>query len=390
MSLLSAILSPGFRQAASLQVTTGSAATDISPALAAMVASIDVRTSRSEAATATLTFDDRRESDGNFMVADAGVFTRWLQVIISVDFQTHVEEVFRGYVVELKPQLPQNGGEAKLVVELQDDGVALSREHMRRVWGEDAPMTDNAILTELIAPLGLTIADGSGEGQSSRALSQDGPPITFLRDRARANGYEIIFARGEVWFGKMRLDASAQETMMVYAGSATNCLSFNVSDAAMQADQVGFEHAPRTEGADPVVEVVGPDLPLLGTTAVASEGATLGTPSVTRVSREGDETEEETRARAVAMANDASMRIRATGELDGTLYGHVLLPALPVRVDGVGTRNGGLYYVDKVTHAFTPDGYRQQFELIRNATGDADSPGAAPLSQALSAISSLF
>ena len=42
------------------------------------------------------------------------------------------------------------------------------------------------------------------------------------------------------------------------------------------------------------------------------------------------------------------------------------------------------------THAFTPDGYRQQFELIRNATGDADSPGAAPLSQALSAIASLF
>ena len=111
---------------------------------------------------------------------------------------------------------------------------------------------------------------------------------------------------------------------------------------------------------------------------------------MTRVSREGDETEEETRARAVAMANEASMRIRATGELDGALYGHVLLPALPVRVDGVGSRNGGIYYVDKVTHAFTPDGYRQQFELIRNATGDADTLGAAPLSKALSAISSLF
>ena len=390
MSLLSAILSPGFRQAASVQITTGPAATDIGPALAAMVAAIDVRTSRGEAATATITFDDRRESDGNFMVADAAVFTRWLAVTINVDFQTHIEEVFRGYVTELKPQLPQNGGEAKLVVELQDDGVALSREHMRRVWGEDAPMTDKAILTELVAPLGLAIADGSGDGQSSRALSQDGVPITFLRDRARANGYEIIFARGEVWFGPMRLDASAQATMMVYAGTATNCLAFNVAEAAMQADQVGFEHAPQTEGADPVVEVVGPDLPLLGSTAVAAEGADLGTPSVTRVSREGDETEEETRARAVAMANDASMRIRATGELDGTLYGHVLLPAMPVRVDGVGTRNGGLYYVDKVTHAFTPTGYRQQFELIRNATGDVDSPGAAPLSQALSAISSLF
>ncbi len=381
---------PGPSLNTALLWATGPAATDIGPALVAMVASIDVWTARAEAATATITFDDRRECDGNFMLADAGVFNRWLQVTIGVDFQTHVEEVFRGRVTELKPQLPQNGGEAKLVVELQNDGVALSRELMRRIWGEDAPMTDNAILTELLAPLGLSVAVGSGDGQSSHALSQGGPAITLLRDRARANGYEIILTRGEVWFGKMRLDASPQETMMAYAGAATNFLSLNVSDAAIQADQVGFEHAPRTEGADPMVDVVGPALRLLGRTAVTAEGTTLGTPSVTRVSHEGDETEAETRARAVAMANDGSMRIRAMAELDGTLCGQVLLPALPVRIEGVGTHNGGLYYVVKVTQAFTPDGYRQQFELIRSATGDADSRGPGPLSQAMSAIVSLF
>ncbi len=389
MSLLASLLNPGFRQAASLLITTGPEAADIGP-LAAMVSATELRLSRTEAATGTITFDDRRGSDGQWLAADAGIFTRWQQITVSADFQTHTEEIFRGYITELKPQLPQNGGEAKLVVELQDDGAALSREHMRRVWGEDAPMADGDILAELIAPLGLSTATGSGTGQSSRALSQDGPPITFLRDRARANGYEIIFAAGEVWFGPMRLDASPQATIMVYAGSGTNCLSFNVADDAQKPDAVAFDHAPQSEGATPVSETVTSDLALLGTTAVADEGAGLGTPSVARLTREGDETEEETRARAQAMVNDASFRIRATGELDGTLYGHVLLPGLPVRVDGAGSRNGGLYYVDKVTHAFTPDGYRQQFEAIRNATGDSDALGAAPLSKALSAITSLF
>jgi hypothetical protein len=389
MSLLSALLSPGFRQAASVLITTGPAATDVGP-LALMASNIELRLSRLDAATGTLTFDDRRGSDGRWMVADAGVFTRWQQVTVSADFQTHTEEIFRGYVTELKPALPQNGGEAKLVVEMQDDGVALAREHMRHVWGEDAAMADGDILTELLAPLGLSKATGSGTGQSSRALTQDGFPITFLRDRAKANGYEIIFAKGEVWFGPMRLDASPQATIMVYAGSATNCLSFNVTESAQKPDAVAFDLAPRTDGTTPDSQQITTDLTLLGTTAVADEGAGLGTPSVTRLAREGDETAEETRARAQAMVNDAAFRIRATGELDGTLYGHVLLPGLPVRVDGAGDRNGGLYYVEKVSHVFTPDGYRQQFEAIRNATGDSDSAGAAPLSKALSAITSLF
>ncbi|WP_309663780.1 hypothetical protein [Tabrizicola sp.] len=389
MSLLSALLSPGFRQAASVLITTGPAATDIGP-LAVMASNIELRVSRTEAAQGTITFDDRRGSDGRWMVADSGIFTRWQQVVISADFQTHTEEIFRGYITGLKPALPQNGGEAKLVIELQDDGVALSREHMRRVWGEDAAMADGDILTELIAPLGLAVASGSGIGQSSRALTQDGLPIVFLRERAKANGYEIIFAKGEVWFGSMRLDAAPQATIMVYAGSATNCLSFSVADDAQKPDAVAFDLAPRSEGATPITETVTPDLALLGTSPVADEGAGLGTPSVAKLTREGDETEEETRARAQAMVNEASFRIRCTGELDGTLYGHVMLPGLPVRVDGAGDRNGGLYYIDKVTHVFTPDGYRQQFEGIRNATGDSDTAGAAPLPEALSAITSLF
>lgn len=389
MSLLSAVLDPGFRQAASVLIQVGTGRTDIGD-LAALVSGVEITAGRSEAATGSITIDDRRREDGQFMAADSGLFARWEPIVVSADFQTHVDEIFRGYITALNPTLPQNGGEAKLTIELQDDSAALNREQMRRVWGDDAPITDLAILTDLISPLPLGVDPESDDGQSARSLSQDATPIQFLRERARANGFELIFSQGEVYFGPMRLEGDPQATIMIYAGSATNCLNWAISDDAQKPDTVGFEVAPREEGADPEVEIVAPDLPLLGTTAAAAEGSGLGTPSVWRISKEGDEPLDATRTRAQALANENSFKIRASGELDGALYGHVLRAGQLVRVDGTGERNGGLYYVDTVTHSFTPDGYRQKFELIRNATGDSDSLGSAPLSSAISAISSLF
>ncbi len=389
MSLFSALLDPGFRQAASLVIEVGTDRRDIGE-LADLVSSVEIMTGRTEAATGTLVLDDRRRENGEWMAADSGLFRRSEPIVLSADFQTHVEELFRGFMVELKPELPANGGEAKLAIEVQDEGVALNREHMRRVWGEDAPMTDLDILRDLVEPLNLDVDPASATGQSARALSMDGTPIQLLRARATANGYELIFTEGGVYFGPMRLEGDPQETIMVHAGSATNCLGWSLSDDAQKPDSVGFEIAQREQGADPVVEIVTPDLPLLGTHAVAEEGADLGTPSIWRLSREGDEPEESTRSRAQAAANENSFKIRATGELDGALYGHVLRAGRLVRVDGTGTRNGGLYYVDRVTHSFTPDGYRQKFELIRNATGESDRLGSAPLSSALSAIGNLF
>lgn len=389
MGLLASLLDPGFRQAASVLVEVGEARADIDN-IATLISAIEVRTGRAEAATATITIDDRRDEAGQWMAADSGLFTPWTPIVISADFQTNIEEVLRGYIIALKPEFPQNGGEAKLVIEVQDDSAALNREHIRRVWGsEDQPATDRDILMESIRPLALTAASGP-PGAAARALSQDGPPIQFLRERAKANGFELIFSRGEVYFGPMQLDGDPQATIMIYAGNATNCLNFSVEEDAQKPSAVGFEAAPRDEGADPVVEIVTPDQPLLGKVAAGEAGAGLGTPSVWRISREGDEAEEELRARAQGAANENSFRIVATGELDGTLYGHVLLPGRTVTVDGAGERNGGLYYVDTVTHQFTPEGYRQQFRLLRNATGESDGLGAPPLNSVLSAISSLF
>lgn len=388
MASLGALLDPGFTQPASCLIEVGESNVDIGD-IANLVTLVEITTSRAEAATGTIVIEDRRKEDGQWIVADSGLFARWTPIRISADFQTHTEEIFRGYITQPKPAYPNSGGETTLELSVQDESAALDREQMRTIWGEDAPISDLDILADLIAPLGLTPDGDSGQGQSSRALSQDATPIVFLRERAQANGFDLIFSEGQVYFGAKRLEGEAQAPILVYAGKDTNCLNLEITDDGQRPDEVRFDHAPQDEGAETTSETVGPDVPALGKTPVAEEGAGLGTRSVWRVSKEGDETEEELRARTQALVNESSFRIRATGELDGSLYGHVLKAGRTVPLDGTGARYGGLYYVDKVVHNFMPEGYRQQFELIRNATGEADSP-LGPLSAAASTISALF
>jgi hypothetical protein len=110
---------------------------------------------------------------------------------------------------------------------------------------------------------------------------------------------------------------------------------------------------------------------------------------VWRVGAEGDETSEERQARAQALVNEHAFKISGSGVLDGAMYGHVLKPGSPVTIDGVGPRYGGSWYVSKVAHQLSPEGYTQNFEVIRNGTGDSGS-GGGPLSAAGSALAGLF
>jgi phage protein D len=385
---LSSLLDPGFRNPPSCLIQVGTERTDLGD-IAPLVATVDIQLTLDEAGAGTIMIEDRRGSDGKWVAADTGLFERWKPIRVSADFGTYQELILAGYILKLTPDYPGNAGEAKLTLEVQDEGAALSREQMRRVWGEDSPMTDLEILRELVSDADLTVDSMAATGQSSRALSQEATPIQFLRERAKANGYELTISDGVVWFGPKRLDATPQPPILVYAGRETNCRNFTAADIADTPDSVRADIPPREQGATPEVVTVTPDETVLGSTPASSEGSGLGTPSVWRVGAEGDETSEERQARAQALVNEHAFKISGSGVLDGAMYGHVLKPGSPVTIDGVGPRYGGSWYVSKVAHQLSPEGYTQNFEVIRNGTGDSGS-GGGPLSAAGSALAGLF
>jgi phage protein D len=332
---------------------------------------VTVEASRAEAATASLTFETRRDEQGRWTVQDAGVLAPWASIMISAAFGSRTEEIMRGYIREVKVETPQDAGASQVKVECQDDSIRLDRTHQRVTWGtEDLPSSDTLVLNQILPPYGLSVDPESAAGQDRLVgVSQDDTDIKFLKARAEFNGYELIFREGRVYFGPMRLTADPQDTIMVYAGTDTNCLSLSVRADGHQADAVAYD-APAQSGDATSPETVYPDLPLLGTTHAGSESAGLED-FVWRLSAEAGADAQRLRAVAQQKANDLDIhRVQGEGELDGTLYGHVLQAGLPVGVDGLGDWMSGIYYVDSVSHSFTAQGYRQRFRLLRNAFGD--------------------
>jgi hypothetical protein len=279
-------------------------------------------------------------------------------------------EVLRGYIREINADYPESPGAAVVTVECQDDSIRLDREHHTLTWAtEDEPISDTDILSELLGRYGL-VNDGSAAGESSIVdLSQDSTDIKLLQARAEANAYELRFTPRGVYFGPMRLEAEPQPTILVYAGPDTNCLSLSIRGDAHQADAVAFD-IPDEEGEGSTEYVVEPDLPVMGPVHAVSDGAGLE-PFVWRMSGEAGASLDQLTLKARRKANELDIqKVKAEGELDGSIYGHVLVPGSPVVVDGVGDRLSGTYYVDHVTHVFDVNGYRQRFQLLRNAYGD--------------------
>jgi len=342
---------------------------------------VRVECSRGQAWTGTLRFESRRDENGVWSVQDDSAIRPWQPIVVSAAFGSTVEEIVRGYVREVYAEYPEDPGATAVSVELQDGSLEMDREHVRKVWGGEAPTTDAAIVAEIVGKYPLSLAPGCGPGLDSLILNQNATDINFLRERAEANGYELILDAGALYFGPLRLEGAAQETILVYAGRDTHCYSFNVRADGHQPDAVAYDAAPET-GTAPVQQVVQPDVPLLGTEPADSSASGLS-PFVWRLDRPGSVSEAELAARARGRANELSLRVRADGELDGSLYGHVLHVGQPVGVDGVGTTMNGIYYVDAVTHVFSVDGYRQSFTLLRNAYGDNLAAGSSLLAGVL-------
>ncbi|GAB4191947.1 MAG: hypothetical protein Tsb002_21240 [Wenzhouxiangellaceae bacterium] len=365
MSLLAAAREERQRQPAECIVELGGRElSDLYPALI----EVRVEMQRGEATEAVLVLETRRLENGVWTVQDDDRFLPWTPITISAAFGDENAEVMRGYVREIKAEYPEDQGAARVTVSCQDHSLLLDREQRNVTWGVEQPISDADIVRRIISQHPLQIDGEPGSGQTSSQLHQSETDSRFLSKRAEANGYELVYHRGQLYFGPWRLDGEAQPTIRVYAGPDTHCIRFELKDDGHRPDQVAYEVAAAT-GNDPQPQTVRPNLTRLGPQPADSTQAGLGD-FVWRPQRSGDSDDTSMAARAQAMANEQSMKITVDGELDGSLYGHVLEVARTVGVDGAGERHSGLYYVDMANHVFDVNGYRIVFRLLRNAYGD--------------------
>ncbi len=336
---------------------------------------VRVTMSRTVATECTLTLDNLRDEAGQWVVQRSGLLRTWRPIEIIADFGGgNEQEVMRGYIRQIDSDYPQQMGQASVRVTGQDESLLLDREHIHRRWSEpDNPLSDGAIAREAVQS---PITVQAEEGLTNTDLVQNDTTYRFLRSRAEANGFELYFREQTLFFGPPQLEGDPLPTIMLYAGRNTNCLELSVAHDGHRPVEVRIARSqPSGSESDDGQGPFTSTLPLLGSEPAQGDEPTLP-PFVWQMNPRGASMEE-ARSRAQAAANENAWRIRATGELDGALYRNVLLTHRTVNLDGAGDTEDGAYYVDSVTHSFTADGYRQQFTLIRNATGRTDAPVGA-------------
>jgi phage protein D len=345
--------------------------------LYAYLIEVTVRATRVNGAEGTLKFESRRMDDGTWTIQDNPLIVPWAEIQIVAKFGDTEEEVIRGYIKKVTSQYPSDAGSATVTVDFQDSSILLDRTHQRKIWGAETPTDDLSIIEEILSGTDISL-DPKSDGFSGLTLNQNSTDIRFLRTRAASVGFELIFREDLLYFGPMQLDEEPQETIMVYAGEDTNCISISIDDDGHLPDQVVFDVAAES-GSDSNQRTIEPDLASMGNEPADSSDAGL-TDFTWRLDRTGLSAETDLEITAQAKANENAMKVKTSGELDGSLYGHVLHVGEPVGLDGVGERHNGIHYVDSVNHTFDGSGYRQSFQLLRNAYGDnLDSGPSNPL-----------
>ncbi len=330
---------------------------------------------------ATLNFETRRMEDGSWNVHDDDRIRPWQSIQIIAAFGDREDEVFQGFIRQVQVNFPEQKGAATVTVTCQDTSLLLDRSQRNFRWGSDTPKTDAEIVRQIMDEAGLSFLDVPGTGMSDLVVQQNETDIRFLVKRSQENAYDLFFREGKLYFGEPRLDRASQGTILVYAGTSTSCIRFELDDDGHHPDSVIYEIA-TDSGSETNPTTVTPNLPLLGNQPVSSASGSQGE-FAWRLRREGNANDNQMRQRAQAQANTESLKIKATGDLDGVLYGHVLLPGDPVSIDGIGNKYGGRWYVTKVEHKFDMNGYNQSFEVARNAYGDDTVTISNPLAAVL-------
>jgi len=328
-----------------------------------LIQSVEVSQPLQGTASARLSFSISRDAKGDWDILNDQRIKPWVKIEIQVSFDNETETLFNGYVRQVNSDIPQQGNPGVFNLECEDLLAHLDRTTRHKTWPEQ--MTDKAILTEILAkPYGLTLSKSSAEGQKP-GCHQEATDYRFINRRAWANRYQFYLRGKEIYFGPGHIFGAPQGTLKVRAGCDSNCTSINIEHDGYRPDKIGSQIASR-KTAETESSKETSRLSLYGSKTTDSTQSGLSDFIWFASSHDARNT---TQANAYAQgaAKQNSFKLKATGQLDGTKYGGLLISGTSVEVDGIGIYNGK-WYVDTTTHKFDQNGYFVDFTLISNAT----------------------
>jgi hypothetical protein len=206
---------------------------------------------------------------------------------------------------------------------------------------------------------------------TERVPVQQGTDLRYLQEMAERFGYVFYVMPGPApsmntayWGPPLRVDLP-QHALSVDLGPTTNVTSLSFTNNALTPTVVTGSVQDRSTGSSVPVEIR-----TALTTPLASESAIASQASVrTTQFRASGLTSVQALARAQGIVDRSADAVTGEGVLDAVAYGSLLKARALVGVRGAGATNDGTYYVKRVTHTISSEGYTQRFSLTREGTG---------------------
>jgi hypothetical protein len=264
---------------------------------------------------------------------------------------------------------------SKMVVVVQDDSVLLNRDETVELF-EDKRADE--IASQLFGDFGLE-ADVDETPDAGATLTrftvQRGTAMQLLRELARAHGTHLYVKPGSTpgtsigVFKYPSWDPSELPELLLL-GPDRNLASFN---AELDATRPLAATAYSVNASDKTI--VGSTLDVPDIEPLGDEGAhDVLAPARTLLTRTREEQSDLDEA-VFAAVNLSTFTYSASGEVDADSYEAVLQPYQIVTVAGVGGYLSGDYLISRVSHVLNDEGYRQQYEMKRNARSAGSGAG---------------
>lgn len=312
------------------------------------------------------------ENGSGWTVLDDNTFPRLTNLEIRLQIGNQAPKpLINCYVIESSVTFSNTPGKSFLDVVAMDPTVLMGLDEKVKAWPN---MTHSDIATSIFGDYGFTpdIDDTTfNYEENDTTVMQRGTDIRFLTQLAKRNGFECYVdlndATGAVegHFHKPRLDDTPQGVLSINSGDATNVNSFQARFDMLRPVQATASSLDVESQDNQSGQADSASLRTLG------KGAALdpNKPRTVLISQTGLIKSAELQNYAQAVVDRSAFAIVADGELNTSAYGDILRAKRAVSVRGAGQQYSGLYYIDRVLHIITGDGYVQKFSARRNALG---------------------
>ncbi len=304
--------------------------------------------------------------------SDAALFREGGATTIQLGYVDALQTIFDGEITRCVAHYPAND-EPSVTIEGHSLLHRLRTTTSTRTF---QAITDGDIASRIAAENGLTAQVDATSTQHDYVMQANQTDFDFLLERARRIRFELL-GDGRTLIFRKPADGEPEACTLIWGDPSRTSLEgkvFALADFRVTLDATAPAGSLRLRALDPLtrelIEVgagASDEVDQSATTASAVATNAFGKATAVTVVDLPVASRDEGEQIAKALFNQRSLRlVTGSGSCVGT---PVLRAGTVVKLDGLGPRLNGGYYVTQSTHELGGDGYTTRFEVRRGVAG---------------------